>query len=85
MPSKRIAADSNVLLSAVIGKAALKVFTRLDIEVRTTEFNIAEVEEYIPRLASKYHLSPSNLLIQLNLLPIFRKGESYYKSELPTA
>ena len=85
MPLKKIAADSNVLLSAVIGKAALKVFTRLDIEVLTTEFNIAEVEEYIPHLASKYHLSANNLLIQLNLLPLFRKGESHYKSELAAA
>ena len=85
MPLKKIAADSNVLLSAVIGKAALKVFVRLDIEILTTEFNIAEAEEYIPHLASKYHLSTSNLLIQLNLLPLLRKGESHYKSELAAA
>jgi len=82
---RKIAADSNVLLSAVIGKAALKVFTQLDIDILTTEFNIAEVEEYIPHLASKYRLSQSNLLIQLRLLPILHKSESHYRSSFSLA
>lgn len=85
MPLRKIAADSNVLLSADIGKAALKVFTQLDMDILTTEFNIAEVEEYIPHLASQYRLSQSNLLIQLRLLPLLRKGESYYRSSFSLA
>lgn len=77
---RRLAADSNVLLSAVIGKAALKVFTQLDLEILTTEFNIEEIKEYIPHLAAKYALEESKLRIQLNLLPLVRKDEDFYKS-----
>ncbi len=47
---RKLATDSNVILSAVIGKAALQVFLRPEIELITTRFNVLEVEEYIPRL-----------------------------------
>ena len=46
-----VVADANVLLSAVIGKAANKVFTEYDVLVHLSEFNAKEVEEYLPRLA----------------------------------
>lgn len=85
VPLRRIAADSNVLLSAVIGKAALRVFTCPDIEVVTTEFNITEVREYIPHLAWKYHLDLNCLLIQLQMLPLIRVDENYYKRKAPLA
>lgn len=82
---RRIAADSNVILSAVIGKSALKVFTKLQIEIITTQFNLAEVKEYIPCLASKYRLQEHLLLIQLNMLPIILYEETFYQSKIPQA
>lgn len=76
---KKLAVDSNVILSAVIGKAALRVFLRPDIELVTTQFNILEVEEYIPRLAAKYGLDEKSLQLQLKMLPMTVFPEKYYK------
>ncbi len=76
---KRLAADSNVILSAVIGKAALRVFLRPEIECITTQFNILEVEEYLPRLAAKYGLDERALLLQLKMLPVTVFHEKDYK------
>lgn len=84
-PLKRIAADSNVLLSAVIGKAALRIFIETSLDVITTQFNIDEVEEYIPHLASKYHLPENALVFQLHLLPLAVYDEEYYKDKIPAA
>jgi predicted nucleic acid-binding protein len=82
---KSVAADSNVLLSAVIGKAALKIFTHTDLEILTTRFNVQEVEEYLPYLGSKYDLEIKQLWVQLKMLPmqIIEVGE--YKSQLSLA
>jgi predicted nucleic acid-binding protein len=82
---RKLAADSNVILSAVIGKAALRVFLRPEIELITTRFNILEVEEYIPRLASKYGLDERSLLLQLKMLPIVVFDEKHYHSHTPQA
>ena len=82
---KKLAADSNVILSAVIGKAALRVFLRSDIELVTTQFNIREVEEYIPRLAAKYGLDERSVLLQLKMLPIVVFQEKYYKPHIVAA
>lgn len=82
---KRLAADSNVILSAVIGKAALEIFTHPEIELITTEFNLLEVEEYIPRLASKYELDEKRLIWQFKMLPLDSFSEKYYKTHLPKA
>jgi len=43
----KLAADANVILSAVAGKAALRVFLKEDIEIATTQFNIDEVRQYL--------------------------------------
>jgi hypothetical protein len=48
MLSAGVVADANVLLSAVIGKAAARVFFDFEVTVHATEFNALEVEEYIP-------------------------------------
>ena len=82
---RKVAADSNVILSAVIGKAALPIFIQPDIEFITTQFNLQEVEEYLPRLAAKYHLDERGLLWQLKMLPIINFSESYYKSRFSDA
>ena len=82
---RKLAADSNVILSAVIGKAALQVFLRPTIELITTRFNILEVEEYIPRLASKYGLDERSVLLQLRMLPIVIFESKHYHSHTPQA
>ena len=82
---KKVAADSNVILSAVIGKSALRIFVRPDIEFITTEFNLLEVEEYLPRLAAKYRLDHRAVLWQLKMLPIQSFSEKYYKNHFSNA
>jgi predicted nucleic acid-binding protein len=84
-PLRKIAADSNVLLSAVIGKAALKVFAHLDIEVCTTEFNALEVEEYLPVLIAKYGLEERWVLSQWRMLPVKIHKRAYYASHWEAA
>jgi predicted nucleic acid-binding protein len=82
---KRIAADSNVLLSAVIGKAALRVFSCDQIEVCTTEFNVDELSEYLPLLAKKYDLDPVQVWMQWQMLPVKVFKEAYYKTKMAAA
>ena len=82
---KRAAADSNVILSAVIGKAALRIFIRPGLELITTRFNLREVEEYLPRLAAKYRLDERALFWQIKMLPLHAFPEPYYKSHLEKA
>ena len=82
---RKLAADSNVILSAVTGRAALQVFLRPEIELITTRFNILEVEEYIPRLASKYGLDERSVLLQLRMLPIAVFEPKHYRSHTPQA
>lgn len=82
---RRLAADSNVILSAVIGKAALQIFAQPDIELIATQFNLEEVEEYLPRLASKYGLDERLLVWQLRMLPLISFPEKHYKSYFPRA
>ena len=82
---KRVAADSNVLLSAVIGKAAARVFTRTDLEVITTAFNCDEVREYLPVLSKKYKLDPQDVSLQFEMLPLSVYPPAYYKEWMPHA
>ena len=56
MLSAGVVADANVLLSAALGKAALRVVSEHRIPVHTTRFNADEVIEYLPRLSSKYEV-----------------------------
>lgn len=48
MPIASVVADANVLLSAVAGKAALRVFTEFGLTVHVAEFTADEVVEYLP-------------------------------------
>ncbi len=66
----KIAADANVLLSAVTGRAALKVFTHSHLEVISTSLNIKEVWEYLPVMSSKYGIALELLESQFQLLAI---------------
>ena len=80
MDLEKAAADSNVILSAVIGKAALQIFIHPGFDFITTHFNLQEVEEYLPRLASKYQLDEKVLLWQLKMLPLESLPEKHYQS-----
>lgn len=82
---KSVAADSNVLLSAVAGKAARRVFQCSELIVVTTEQNVAEVREYIPEFAARYDLPEELLLEVLAFLPITIYAEPKYAAELPAA
>jgi predicted nucleic acid-binding protein len=84
-PLKRLAADANVILSAIAGKAALQVFLRREIEIVTTQFNIDEVREYLSIIADKYDLSEKLLETQLKLLPLKVYSQDYYKYFLSRA
>ena len=83
---RSVAADSNVLLSAVAGKAARKVFDKApELTVVTTEDNFAEVEEYLPEFAKRYSLEIEFLLETLELFPVDRYSESDYITHLNAA
>lgn len=77
---KKLAADSNVILSAVIGKGALQVFVQPGIEILTTKFNLLEVEEYLPRLSLKYGMNEKLVFWQFKMLPLTSFSEKYYRS-----
>ncbi len=84
-PLKKLAADANVILFAVAGKAALRVFLKEDIEIVATQFNIDEVREYLSVIADKYGLAEEILESQLKLLPLKIYSQDQYKSFLPKA
>lgn len=84
-PVKKLAADANVILSAVAGKAALRVFLKEELEIITTEFNIEEVNEYFSVMSEKYDLSNEILESQLKLLPLKVYGSGHYADFLSKA
>lgn len=85
MPIAGLVADANVLLSAVIGKAALRVLRDFAIPIHTTRFNYLEVQEYLPRLAGKYNVALPLAELQLTLLPLAIYPEEAYADWLPWA
>ena len=70
MPIDAVVADANVLLSAVVGKAASRVFAEHDVIVHVAEFNALEVEAYIPLMAAKYGLPSELASLSWRLLPL---------------
>ena len=84
-PLRKLAADANVILSAVAGKAALRVFLLKGIEIVTTDFNISEVREYIGVIAEKYGFSEEILESQLKLLPLRIYQQEFYAAFLDIA
>ena len=85
MPIAALVADANVLLSAAIGKAALRIFTDHSVEIHVTEFNAAEVEEYLPRLITKYGLPEPAVLLQWRVLGKRIHPLEDYEAQLATA
>jgi predicted nucleic acid-binding protein len=84
-PLRKLAADANVILSAVAGKAALRIFLLDDIEVVTTQFNIDEVREYLGVMAERYGFSEELLESQLKLLPIRVYQREFYEGLIANA
>ncbi|HYA44219.1 MAG TPA: PIN domain-containing protein, partial [Acidimicrobiales bacterium] len=85
MPIAGVVADANVLLSAAIGKAALRVLTDFGVEVHASRFNCDEVEEYLPSLVAKYQLAQEIVEIQWHLLPLRIHEEAEYAPRLEHA
>lgn len=81
----RVAADANVLLSAVTGGAALKVFTQSSVAVVSTAVVLSEVREYLPTMGERYGIMPEALEAQLRLLAVKEYGAAEYKSRVKEA
>jgi predicted nucleic acid-binding protein len=79
---RKLAADANVILSAVAGKAALRIFLEKDIEIVTTQFNVDEVREYLGVIAGKYVIREEILESQLKLLSLKIYQQDFYKEFL---
>jgi predicted nucleic acid-binding protein len=74
-----------VLLSALAGKAARRVFQNAELIVVTTEHNVEEVREYVPYFAARYKLPEELLFETLEFLPIQVYAEYEYAAQLPAA
>jgi predicted nucleic acid-binding protein len=70
VPIASVVADANVLLSAVVGGAALRVVTEFEVTVHAARFNADEVAEYLPHMAGKYRLPRELVEMQWRLLPL---------------
>ena len=77
-----VAADSNVLLSAIAGRAALRVFDAPHLTIVTTDKNVAEVLEYVPEFAARYRLPEETLLDTLGLLTFRVYSKRDYSTHL---
>lgn len=82
----RLAADANVLLSALIGGRASLVFVHPVIsEVLTTHLTFAEVEEYALTLARKKRIPDDMLLLALAAMPVTIVPQKEYSRSLSEA
>jgi predicted nucleic acid-binding protein len=82
----KLAADANVLLSALIGGRARLVFGHPKVsEIFTTEHTMAEVEEYVPVLARKKGLPVDVLILAAAALPVRIVERTEYAKRLPGA
>ena len=79
---RSVAADSNVLLSAISGMAALRVCRAPNLAIVTTEENVAEVLEYLPQFAARYGLPEETLLDTFEVLPIQVYSQHDYSTHL---
>jgi predicted nucleic acid-binding protein len=82
----KLAADANVLLSALIGGRARLVLTHPQVrEVFTTEHTFSEVEEYAPVLARQKHLPSDILLLAMAALPVTIVVRAQYAKSIAEA
>ena len=82
----KLAADANVLLSALIGGRAKLALSHPQIgEIFTTEHTFSEVEEYAPVLAKTKRLPADILLLALAALPVTLVNRNQYNKTLAEA
>ena len=82
----RLAADANVLLSAVMGGRARLILLSPQIdEIFTVETVMAEVEEYAGLLARKKRLAVDLVLLAVSALPVTIVGRADYAPTIPEA
>lgn len=82
----RLAADANVLLSALIGGQAARVLRHPAIEeIFTTETTVAEVHEYAGHLARKRGLSLDLVLLAAASLPVTVVAKKEYRKSINDA
>ena len=82
----KLAADANVLLSALIGGQAKRVLLHPSIEeILTTETTLAEVREYAGQLARKRGLAVDIVLLAAATLPVTTVSRTTYKHSLSQA
>ena len=75
----RLAADANVLLSAVIGGQANRVLSHPEVNAMTTGQTIAEVQEYAAVLARKKNLALDLILLE-DLPFLHRRSPPAYRT-----
>lgn len=83
---ERIAADSNVILSAAVARAAARVFQRArGLEIVTTNANFEEIQTHLPTLAQQYALDEADVVENLRVLPLKIFPAAFYESHLAEA
>jgi predicted nucleic acid-binding protein len=80
-----LAADANVLLSAILGHAALRAIDEGKLDLVTTLHTLKEVEEHLPFMAEKAGLDAEALLENLAALEVIAYGPKKYRSHLREA
>jgi predicted nucleic acid-binding protein len=82
----KLAADANVLLSAVIGGRSRLVFRHTGVrEILTTAHTFSEVEEYATVLAESRGLPVDVVILAVAALPIAIVERTRYARKLPEA
>ena len=82
----RVAADANVLLSAILGGRPRLILEDSQVqEIFTTENTIAEVREYAVVLAKKRELPADILLLAVASLPVTVVNQPAYERSLSEA
>jgi predicted nucleic acid-binding protein len=82
----RLAADANVLLSAVLGGRARLILTSPQIdEILTVETIMTEVEEYAGLLAKKKRLAEDLVLLAVGALPVTIVDREEYAAAISEA
>ena len=82
----KLAADANVLLSALIGGQAARVLRHDAVEeVLTTEMTLAEVQEYAGQLARKRCLAIDVVLLAAAALPVTTIPRAIYAPSIAEA
>ena len=82
----KLVADANVLISAVLGGRAALVLNHPDVDqVMTTEFTLAEVQEYVLLLGRRKGITEEILQLGLAALPITIVAPDIYRSEIKQA